>query len=60
MSKKISKVFQEKIESDTSPFEKRMMELINGDKPRNKDERELVKEIEEAKKKGQIISIPSN
>ena len=54
----ISDVFKEKIESDTTPYQKRWLELINGDKPRNKEEKEMVKEIEEARKNGEEIYIP--
>ena len=56
----ISETYRTKIESDTSDYERRMIELINGDKPRNKDERELVKEIKQAEKEGKIIDVPSN
>ena len=40
--------------------EKQLKELINGRKPRNKYERELVKQLEEMKKKGQVPYMPSN
>jgi len=55
---RISDVYKQKIESDTTPYQRRWIELMNGDKPRNKEEREMMKEIEEAEKNGDIIDIP--
>ena len=40
--------------------EKQLQELINGRKPRNEYEKNLVKELEEMKKNGLIPYIPSN
>ncbi len=40
--------------------ERQLKELINGRKPKNKYERELVKQLEEMKKKGQVPYMPSN
>jgi hypothetical protein len=40
--------------------EKRLMELINGDKPITENDKILVKQINEIKKKNRIIEIPSN
>ncbi len=46
------------LKNDTSDAEKRLIELINGAEPKTPDEVEMVKEIQEAKAKGQEISIP--
>ena len=46
------------LKSDLSDSEKRLIELINGAEPKTPDEIKMVKEIQEAKKNGQIISIP--
>lgn len=40
--------------------EKQLKELINGRKPRNEYERNLVKQLEKMKKDGMIPYIPSN
>ena len=40
--------------------EKRLLELAKGDKPKNESEVQLKKEIDEIKKKGRFIDIPSN
>ena len=60
MKDKILDIYKTKIESDTSDAEKRLIELINGAEPKDDDERAMVKEIEQAKKEGKIIYIPSN
>ena len=39
--------------------EKRLRELINGEAPKDKFEKALVKEIKEAKKNNKTIDIPS-
>jgi len=43
-----------------NPKEKQLKELINGRKPKNTEEKKIVKELEEMKKKGQIPYIPSD
>ena len=40
--------------------EKQLKELINGRKPRNQYEKNLIKQLEEMKKEGMIPYIPSN
>jgi len=40
--------------------EKQLQELINGRKPRNQYEKDLVKQLEKMKKDGLIPYIPSN
>jgi hypothetical protein len=54
----ISDVYKQKIESDTTPYQRRWIELMNGARPKNKEEREMVKEIKEAEKNGEEIYIP--
>ena len=56
--KKIKIHYDPAMKSDTSDAEKRLIELINGAAPKTPEEIELVKEIEEAKKNGNIIEIP--
>ncbi len=36
------------------------MELINGAEPKNESERQMVKEIQDIKDKGQVVWIPSD
>ena len=60
MPDKIDKIYQSKIESDTSDATKRLMALVNGAAPETEEEEEMVKEIEAARKKGQVIYIPSD
>jgi predicted transcriptional regulator len=43
-----------------SDSEKRLMALINGDKPRDANEEAIVRDIENDRKKGYILDIPSN
>ena len=57
---KITNTYNGKIDNDVSPAERRLIALINGAKPETPEEEQMVKEIEEAKKKGQVIYIPSN
>ena len=40
--------------------EKRLVELINGDKPTTEEDKDLVKQINEIEKKNRIVEIPSN
>ena len=42
------------------PKEQQLKELINGRKPKNAKEKQIVKELEEMKKKGQIPYIPTD
>ena len=56
--KKEEVIYDENLKNDTSDSEKRLIELINGAAPTTPDEIEMVKEIQEAKKNGQIIDIP--
>jgi len=56
--KKIVIEYDPAMKSDTSDSEKRLIELINGAEPKTPEEIEMVKEIQEAKKNGQIIDIP--
>jgi hypothetical protein len=46
--------------NDMSPKERRLMELINGAEPKDEDEIQMVKEIQEIKDKGHIVWIPSD
>lgn len=43
-----------------SPKEIRLMELINGAEPKDDSEKQMVKEIQEIKDKGQMVWIPSD
>jgi hypothetical protein len=56
--KKNEVIYDENLRNDVSEFEKRLIELINGAEPKTPDEIEMLKEIQEAKKNGQIIDIP--
>jgi hypothetical protein len=49
---------KDKIESSVPPSEKRLIELINGDTPKNESEKKIVEEIQEIKKNGGTIDIP--
>ena len=53
-------IIDNKPNSDMSPKERRLMELINGDEPKDDSEKQMVKEIQEIKDKGQVVWIPSN
>lgn len=44
----------------SNPKEQQLKELINGRKPKNAKEKQIVKELEEMKKKGQISYIPTD
>lgn len=45
---------------DMSPKERRLMELINGADPTDESEKQMVKQIQEIKDKGQVVWIPSD
>lgn len=49
---------KDKIESSSTPSEKRLIELINGAEPKNESEKKTVREIKEIKKNGGIVDIP--
>ena len=53
-------IIDNKPNSDMSPKERRLMELINGAEPKNESEKQMVKEIQEIKDKGHVVWIPSN
>ncbi len=53
-------IIDNKPNSDMSPKERRSMELINGAEPKNESERQMVKEIQDIKDKGQVVWIPSD
>jgi len=55
---KIKNSYDGQIENDVSPAQRRLIQLINGAKPETPEEEKMVKEIKEAKEKGQIIYIP--
>jgi hypothetical protein len=46
--------------SDMSPKERRLMELINGAEPKDENEKQMVKDIQEIKDRGQVVWIPSD
>jgi len=58
--KKIEIVYDGTPNNDMSPKERRLMELINGAEPKNESERQMVKEIQDIKDKGQVVWIPSD
>ncbi len=53
-------IIDNKPNSDMSPKEKRMMELINGAEPKDESEKQIVNEIQEIKAKGHVVWIPSD
>ena len=53
-------IIDNKPNSDMSPKERRLMELINGAEPKDESEKQIVKEIKEIKDKGQVVWIPSD
>jgi hypothetical protein len=53
-------IIDNKSNSDMSPKERRLMELINGAEPKDESEKQMVKEIQEIKDKGHVVWIPSN
>lgn len=56
----IKRVYDGSTKSVTTQAEKRLAYLVNGGKPETDAEREMVKEIQEAKEKGLVIYIPGN
>ena len=58
--KKIEIVYDGAPNSDMSPKERRLMELINGAEPKDDSEKQIVKEIKEIEAKGHVVWIPSN
>jgi hypothetical protein len=53
-------IIDNKPNSDMSPKERRLMELINGAEPKDDSEKQIVKEIKEIEAKGDVVWIPSN
>jgi bisphosphoglycerate-independent phosphoglycerate mutase (AlkP superfamily) len=53
-------IIDNKPNSDMSPKERRLMELINGAEPKDDSELQMVKEINEIKAKGHVVWIPSD
>ena len=53
-------IIDNKPNSDMSPKERMLMELINGDEPKDESEKQIVKEIKEIEAKGDVVWIPSN
>ncbi len=58
--KTIDIIIDNKSNSDMSPKERRLKELINGAEPNDESEKQMVKEIQEIKDKGQVVWIPSD
>jgi bisphosphoglycerate-independent phosphoglycerate mutase (AlkP superfamily) len=53
-------IIDNKPNSDMSPKERRLMELINGTEPKDEAEKQIVKEIKEIEAKGDVVWIPSD
>ena len=53
-------IIDNKPNSDMSPKERRLMELINGAEPKVESEKQMVKEIQEIKDRGHVVWIPSD
>ena len=53
-------IIDNKPNSDMSPKERMLMELINGDEPKDESEKQIVKEIKEIEAKGDVVWIPSD
>jgi hypothetical protein len=53
-------IIDNKPNSDMSPKERRLKELINGAEPNDESEKQMFKEIQEIKDKGQVVWIPSD
>ena len=53
-------IIDNKPNSDMSPKERRLMELINGAEPKDEAEKQIVKEIKEIEAKGDVVWIPSD
>ncbi len=58
--KKYDIIIDNKSNSDMSPKERRLMELINGAEPKDESEEQIVKEIKKIEAKGHVVWIPSN
>lgn len=58
--KTIDIIIDNKPNNDISPKERRLMELINGAEPKDKNEKQMAKEIQEIKDKGHVVWIPSD
>jgi hypothetical protein len=60
MSKKktMNIIIDNKLNSNMSPKERRLKELINGAEPKDESEKQMVKEIQEIKDKGHVVWIP--
>lgn len=53
-------IIDNKPNSDMSQKERRLMELINGAEPKDENEKQMAKEIQEIKDKGHVVWIPSD
>ena len=53
-------IIDNKPNSDMSPKERRLMELINGAEPKDEAEKQIIKEIKEIEAKGDVVWIPSD
>ena len=53
-------IIDNKPNSDMSPKERRLMELINGAEPKDDREKQIIKEIQEIEAKGDVVWIPSD
>ncbi len=51
-------IIDNKLNSNMSPKERRLKELINGAEPKDESEKQMVKEIQEIKDKGHVVWIP--
>jgi len=62
MSKKktMNIIIDNKLNSNMSPKERRLKELINGAEPKDESEKQIVKEIKEIEAKGDVVWITSN
>ena len=58
--KTIDIIIDNKPNNDISPKERRLMELINGAEPKDENENQMAKEIQDIKDKGQVVWIPSD
>lgn len=58
--KTIDIIIDNKPNNDISPKERRLMELINGAEPKDENEKQMAKEIQEIKDKGHVVWIPSD
>jgi hypothetical protein len=53
-------IMDNKPNSDMSPDELRLIELINGAEPRDENEKRMIKEIKRMDANGKIVWIPSD